>query len=116
MRTAPGDLSRDPDVLLDNLLRRLPVIVFAADTDGVCTYSEGSALGALGLSGGQRVGVNLFETNADRPRETARESSAVHAVSCPQVWAARGPRGIRNSESGIEAAETLELISEKVEA
>ena len=136
MRTAPGDLSRDPDVLLDNLLRRLPVIVFAADTDGVCTYSEGSALGALGLSGGQRVGVNLFETNADRPRELGYLRDALagrprsytwrEGENAFDVWVSptRGPEGEVDGLLGISvdvsdrvlARDDLELYRAFVDA
>jgi signal transduction histidine kinase len=72
--------------MLDDLLSRLPVIVFAADTDGVCTYSEGSGLGALGLAGGQRVGVNLFEAHAGRDREIGFLRDALDGKSGSSTW------------------------------
>ncbi len=86
MTTAAGDLSQDRDVLLDNLLGRLPVIVFAAGLDGVCTYSEGSGLDALALAGGQMVGVDLFEAYAGRPRELGHLRDVLDGHARSYTW------------------------------
>lgn len=88
--TAAGGLWQDRGALLDNLLNRLPLIVFAADADGVCTYSEGSGLGVLGLAGGQRVGVNLFEAYAGSHRELGHLRDALDGRSVSYTWRSGG--------------------------
>lgn len=47
------------------MLSRAPVLVFALDADGVCTYSDGAGLQLIGLRPGEVVGVNMFEMYAD---------------------------------------------------
>ncbi len=44
-----------------------PIVVWAADTKGVVTLSEGAGLKPLGVESGQLVGQNLFELYKDHP-------------------------------------------------
>lgn len=52
---------------LDAVLTRAPVMVFALDTEGTCTFSDGAGLAGIGLRPGQVVGHNMFEMYADEP-------------------------------------------------
>ncbi len=54
-------------IVLDGILRSAPVIVFAYDRDGTCTFSEGAGLAALGLAPAEMVGRNLWSYYADQP-------------------------------------------------
>ncbi|HEU4911140.1 MAG TPA: PAS domain-containing protein [Actinomycetes bacterium] len=74
------------DVVLDALLNQLPVVVFAAGTDGVCTYSEGGGLPSIGLTAGQMVGVDLFEAYAHRPQGVARLKAALAGQDVSYAW------------------------------
>src|SRR5262245_53412389 len=42
-----------------------PIVIWAADVNGVVTLSEGAGLESLGVKSGQLVGQNLFELYAD---------------------------------------------------
>ena len=53
--------------VLAGILRSAPVVVFAYDDKGVCTFSEGAGLAALELQPGAMVGVDLWAYYADRP-------------------------------------------------
>lgn len=78
--------SSTTDVVLDALLNELPVVVFAAGTDGVCTYSEGGGLPSVGLAAGQMVGVDLFEAYAHRPEGIARLRAALAGQHVSYAW------------------------------
>jgi PAS domain S-box-containing protein len=44
-----------------------PIVVWAADRDGVVTVSEGAGLASLGVKSGELVGKNIFELYKDHP-------------------------------------------------
>jgi len=44
-----------------------PIVIWAIDTDGVVTLSEGAGLAALGVRSGELVGQSLFELYKDHP-------------------------------------------------
>lgn len=46
---------------LDTIASNLPVVVFALDTEGTFTYSQGRGLAKLGLESGEVVGDSIFE-------------------------------------------------------
>ncbi|XYH93300.1 STAS domain-containing protein [Sorangium sp. So ce1128] len=56
---------RDRDRILNALIKALPVVVWAVDSDGVFTYHEGKGLEAVGHRPGQYVGKNIFELYGD---------------------------------------------------
>ncbi|MBI1422520.1 MAG: EAL domain-containing protein [Gammaproteobacteria bacterium] len=54
-------------ILLDTVVSQLPIIIWAIDDKGIFTLSEGSALGQLGFSPGQVVGMSVFDLYKDNP-------------------------------------------------
>lgn len=53
--------------MLDAVLSRAPVMVFALDAAGRCTFSDGAGLALIGLRPGQVVGVDMLEMYAGDP-------------------------------------------------
>jgi two-component system cell cycle sensor histidine kinase/response regulator CckA len=53
--------------LLQSVVMRAPIIVFALDREGVFTLSEGHGLAAFGLEPGQVVGLSVFDVYRDAP-------------------------------------------------
>ena len=52
---------------LGTMVSNVPVILFAMDSDGNFTLSEGKGLAALGLKAGQVVGLNVRDVYGDHP-------------------------------------------------
>lgn len=52
---------------LEAILGNLPVVLFALDTDGRCTLSEGKGLENLGIVSGDMLGKSALEAYADAP-------------------------------------------------
>ena len=63
-RRAMEDALRRSEEALRAMLGSIPVILYAADKDGVITLSEGTGLAALGLAPGEAVGRSVFEFTA----------------------------------------------------
>jgi PAS domain S-box-containing protein len=62
---------------LENVLLNAPLIVFATDSEGIFTMSEGRALEALGLAPGEVVGQSAFEMYRDYPEILSALRSAL---------------------------------------
>ncbi len=60
------------DLVLDAVLHAAPMMVFAYDRDGTCTFSEGAGLSAAGVAAGELVGANLWDYYADDPDRVER--------------------------------------------
>ncbi len=56
-----GGAERSADARLHQLLSHAPVVLFAMDSRGTFTLSEGQGLKALGLEPGQVVGLSVFD-------------------------------------------------------
>jgi PAS domain S-box-containing protein len=71
-----ANLRRTEEILHTNeapyrgVVASLPVALFALDTEGVFTLSEGKRLDALGLEPDKVVGRSIFETYRDAPQIT----------------------------------------------
>ncbi len=52
---------------LELAIRHSPVVIWAADRDGVITLSEGAGLAALGVASGALVGQNVFTLYGQHP-------------------------------------------------
>lgn len=63
-RRRAAELLRASEERLRTVINSAPVILFAADTEGIVTMSEGSGLKSLGLKPGQKVGTSIFEDYA----------------------------------------------------
>ena len=77
------DSLRRSEEALRAMLGSAPIILYAADTSGRVTLSEGTGLAALGLAPGEAVGRSMFEfTEHDAAAtEAARRALAGQAVS-----------------------------------
>ncbi len=64
---ATEDALRQSGEALRAMLGSAPVILYAADTNGILTLSEGTGLTALGLKPGEAVGRSVFEFSAGDP-------------------------------------------------
>jgi PAS domain S-box-containing protein len=53
------------DALLDAVLQRAPLAVYAYDRDGICTYATGAVYDTLGVDVSRLVGSNLFDRHPD---------------------------------------------------
>lgn len=53
--------------LLQTVVANAPIVLFAFDTDGIFTLSEGRGLEVLGLRPGQAIGKSVFELYAGYP-------------------------------------------------
>ena len=63
-RRAAEAAVRESDIRLRTVIASVPVIVFALDTHGIFTFSDGQGLAALGLTPGEVVGRSVFEVYA----------------------------------------------------
>lgn len=52
---------------LYSIINRLPLIVFAIKKNGICTFSQGKGLEAIGFYPGQLVGTNILDMYKDDP-------------------------------------------------
>lgn len=62
---------RQKDQHLREVLQAAPLILFAADLDGVCTFFEGRGLDALGVDPSKIIGTPMLEFFASRPNMKA---------------------------------------------
>ncbi len=60
-------LLRESQDRLREVHDNLPIVLWAVDTDGTFTLSEGRGLGVLGLEPGQVVGQSVFDVYRDHP-------------------------------------------------
>ena len=58
---------RRSEVQLHTVVDQLPVVLFAADRQGIFTLSEGRGLASLGLQPGQVVGLSVFDFYRNHP-------------------------------------------------
>ena len=58
---------KESEQKLRTLVANMPVVLFALDSDGVFTHSEGKGLEALGLKPGEVVGRSVWELYSDEP-------------------------------------------------
>jgi|GEM_PF-6169353 len=72
----------DPERLLETVVSNAPIVLFAADSDGVITLSRGQALHDLGLDAGELIGTSLFDLYRTEPAlaDAARRSLAGEGV------------------------------------
>lgn len=66
----------EPVPMLNWIINKTPVIVWAIDINGIFTLSEGKSLASLGLKPGEVVGKSVFDIYADHP-ETLNAISRV---------------------------------------
>jgi PAS domain S-box-containing protein len=59
---------RDRDAQLRSVVTSSPIVLWALNSDGIFTLSEGKALEALGQKPGQLVGQSLFDVYKDTPQ------------------------------------------------
>lgn len=59
---------RESELHLGSVVTAAPVILFAVDSDGIFTLSEGKGLESFGLKAGEVVGKSVFEFYADVPK------------------------------------------------
>jgi len=62
-----GSRLRETEKRLRSVVTGAPVILFALDTHGTLTLSEGAALATLGLEPGAAVGESVFDLYQDQP-------------------------------------------------
>lgn len=76
--------SRETDARLQTVISSVPVIVFALDTQGVFTFSDGQGLSALGQAPGEVVGRSIFDVYAGE----AELLNPVHIAlsGTPHTW------------------------------
>jgi PAS domain S-box-containing protein len=74
---------------LRHVLTSAPIVIFAVDTEGIFTLSEGRGLESLGLEPGQIVGQSVFDVYEDNP----------DIVSC-----------IRRSLAGEEVTASVDVV------
>ncbi|MBT3361425.1 MAG: EAL domain-containing protein [Rhodospirillales bacterium] len=58
---------QDSERRLRTVVSHIPIVMFALDTDGIFTLSEGKGLKSLGLKPGEVVGQSVFELYKDNP-------------------------------------------------
>jgi PAS domain S-box-containing protein len=66
---------------LRELMDKLPIILFAVDTNGIITLSEGKGLSVNGLKPGQAVGANIFDLYKNYPEAVASLKRALTGES-----------------------------------
>ena len=71
----------DSQLHLRSVVTAAPVILFALDSAGIFTLSEGKGLAFLGLKPGQVVGQSVFELYADVPKLIADVKRALRGES-----------------------------------
>ena len=57
----------ESEARLRTVVTNVPIVLFAVDSDGTFTLSEGKGLADLGLKPGEVVGLNAFEVYRDAP-------------------------------------------------
>jgi PAS domain S-box-containing protein len=62
-------------------LEHAPIVLFASDSDGTVTVSEGAALEAMGFKSGELVGRNVLELFKDHPEVLANNRRALAGES-----------------------------------
>ena len=82
-RKAMEDALRRSEEAMRAVLGAAPVILYAADTDGTITLSEGTGLASLGLKPGEAVGRSVWEFSTGSPEalEKTRRALAGETVS-----------------------------------
>jgi two-component system cell cycle sensor histidine kinase/response regulator CckA len=60
-------LLRESQERLEQIIHNLPIVLWAVDTDGIFTLSEGRGLRVLGLEPGEVVGRSVYEIYRDYP-------------------------------------------------
>ena len=81
---------RDTQSHLRSLLANLPVVVFALDSDGVFTHSDGRGLHALDRKSGEVVGQSIFEYYAEVPSILERVRSALAGEASSLIVEVKG--------------------------
>lgn len=74
------------DLVLDSLLAQVPLVVFAYDCEGICTYSDGAGLSAWGLRPGELVGANIFDLYGGQPEGMAWLRDALQGRPGLYTW------------------------------
>ena len=69
---------------LHSVIGSMPIVLWAVDSAGIVTLSEGQGLMSLGLVPGQLVGLSVYDVYADAPE-------ALEAIT-------RAPRGEAKAE------------------
>ena len=69
--SSPHDPRIGVETLLDAVISNAPLVLFAADSNGVITMSRGKALSALGLAEGELVGRSVFDLYENEPEVAA---------------------------------------------
>jgi PAS domain S-box-containing protein len=72
-----GGAERSADARLHQLLSHAPVVLFALDSRGTFTLSEGQGLKSLGLEPGQVVGLSVFDYARSEPSLLAHARRAL---------------------------------------
>ncbi|WP_438031026.1 STAS domain-containing protein [Sorangium sp. So ce233] len=74
---------RERERILNALIKAIPVVVWAVDSDGVYTYHEGKGLEAVGHTPGQFIGKNIFELYGDAKGDIRRTMAGdlVHGLA-----------------------------------
>ena len=80
-RKAAEEALRDSDARLRAVIANVPVIVFALDSQGLFTFSEGQSLAALGLAPGEVVGRSAFEVYRDQPALVEHLQAALGGIA-----------------------------------
>jgi diguanylate cyclase (GGDEF)-like protein/PAS domain S-box-containing protein len=88
LRTAREELEA-AQARLTAVVNAAPVILFATDTEGTITLSEGKGLEALGLAPGEMVGKSLIDAHAHSPEAQAYARLALAGES----FETHGPMG-----------------------
>lgn len=98
---------RKKDLHLRKVLQAAPVILFAADLDGVCTFFEGRGLKSIGVHPEKYIGISMLEHYANRPamkawleRALAGEEFAVEYVHEPSGRTLTGYASQLRDEAG----------------
>jgi PAS domain S-box-containing protein len=71
-------------------LEHAPIMLFAADADGMITVSEGAALEAMGVKPGERVGKSVYDVFKDNPRVIEHHRRALAGETFRTVDEMRG--------------------------
>jgi diguanylate cyclase (GGDEF)-like protein len=110
---------------LSLVLDHAPVILFATDTQGVLTLSQGQGLAALGLAPGEVVGQSVFEAYADEPELIAQLRRALAGEAFAAIMQVgertyqtsfqplRGPSGALLGLAGISVDLTRQVQSQR---
>ena len=64
--------NEEKTLLLNALLKNLPIIIYKIRNTGICTLSLGSGLNSLGLKDNEAVGLNMFDMYPDESHPLRR--------------------------------------------